>query len=145
MFYFSFIIKVLNCCRGKKFRNRVHTIEGEKAEMHPKSILSKQVGFDSPLLVYHLKLRSSSNFIHDGTLVHPLPLIFFGDNYTYNVDDSGTTISIGNDKLRFNCSRSTNLLIKELRDRLNWFLEYKINNPGIVNWNGDGPDIAILR
>lgn len=113
--------------------------------MHPKSILSATTSFDSPLLVYFLKIRSTSIFVHDATVVHPLALVFFGDRYNIQLADGGHNVVSISDRIRFKCSESTALTIKELRDRLNWFLEYKISHPGVVDWSSNGEEIAVLR
>lgn len=101
--------------------------------------------FESSLLVYFLKVHSTSVFVHDATVIHPLPLVFFGDHYNYQkVEDGHNVISIS-DRIVFRCSESTALTIKELRDRMNWFLEYKISHPGLVDWSTDGEEIKVLR
>lgn len=131
--------------RQKKTRSIFYTPEGARVEIHPKSILNSCASFESPLLVYYLKIRSSSVFVHDATVVHPLPLVFFGDHCNYQEFDGGRKVICVSDRIRFKCSESTALTIKELRDRMNWFLEYKISHPGVVDWSADGEEVKVLR
>lgn len=131
--------------RQKKHRYLFRTPEGDKVDIHPKSILSSCSRFESPLLVYFLKMRSSSIFVHDATVVHPLPLVFFGDQYNYQEIEGGHKVLSISDRIRFKCSEATALTIKELRDRLNWFMEYKISHPGVVDWSANGEEIKVLR
>lgn len=120
------------------------TPEGTRVEIHPKSVLSSCPRFESPLLVYFLKVRSTSLFVHDATMIHPLPLVFFGDHCDYHEAGGDRVVSIS-DRISFKCSESTFFTIKELRDRLNWFLEYKISHPGVVDWKSSGEEIKVLR
>ncbi|KAF5296429.1 hypothetical protein FQR65_LT01416 [Abscondita terminalis] len=127
---------------GKR-RNKPRTIDGFKVKWHPKSVLSRESHYPSHLFVYYLKLKSSSNFIHDATIIYPLPLVFFGDKYEF--DSMTSTIDLAQRQLRFKSSESTSAIVKKIRDRLNWFLEYKISNPGVVDWTSGNEEIVILR
>lgn len=113
-------------------------------EFHPKSILLKVKNFDSKILVYHLLLKSSQNFVHDATVVHPLPVVFFGDKFQHKVENGKSFILIS-DKMKFKCTESTTAVIKELREKLNWFLEHKIAHPGIVDWKTNNQEIKLLE
>ncbi|XP_044272686.1 ATP-dependent DNA/RNA helicase DHX36 [Tribolium madens] len=114
----------------------VKTPDMKRLKLHPKSILSSCKYFDTNILVYYRKMKSKSDFIHDASLIHPLPVIFFGDKFNQICEDGRIMISI-NQNLRFKCTESTASIIKDLRDRFNWFLEYKISHPGPVIWGGD--------
>lgn len=127
---------------GKR-RKFPRTMAGYRVNWHPKSVLSKELHFPSPLFVYYLKLKSTSNFVHDATIVHPLPLVFFGDKYEY--DSTNSLIGLADKQLCFKCSQKTNTIIKEIRDKLNWFLEYKVSNPGVVDWTSSKEEITVLR
>lgn len=130
-------------CRGK--RGKAHIVEThEKVEFHPKSSLAGRPLMKSPLFVYFLKLKSLKNYVHDATLIFPFPVIFFGDNFKYNEGEDYSTISIGCNQLNFKCSSKTYEMIKKLRDQLNWFLEYKVSNPGVVNW-GSEEETSVLK
>lgn len=116
----------------------------KNSKLHLKSVLHGVKSYDSPLLVYWERIKSSSDFIHDASLVHPLPVIFFGDKFQHSVIDGENVICIGNELL-FNAQESTAHVIQQLRTKLNWFLGYKISHPGVVNWNEDNDEIRILR
>lgn len=77
-------------------------------------------------------------------MVHPLPLVFFGDEIIIEKHDHNTIISLS-DMLRFKCSEETALLIKELRKQLDNLLKYKISHPGVIDWMAESTEIAILR
>ncbi|KAJ3647260.1 hypothetical protein Zmor_024787 [Zophobas morio] len=115
---------------GKK---PVWTPTMQKLNIHPKSILAECRYFDTNILVYYRKVYSNSDYIHDCSLIHPLPVIFFGDNFQGMYEEGRHMITI-NENLKFVCTESTTSIIKELRDRFNWFLEYKISHPGPVIW-----------
>lgn len=108
----------------------------DKLSFHPKSVLYECKYFETNILVYYRKVKSHSDNIHDASLIHPLPVIFFGDRYSQSNEDNYYMISI-NQNLKFKCTESTALIIKELRDRFNWFLEYKISHPGPIIWGRD--------
>ncbi|KAJ8977681.1 hypothetical protein NQ317_018886 [Molorchus minor] len=75
-------------------------------------------------------------------MVHPLPIIFFGDQYEYCQKDRVITIA---NAVAFKASEDTSKIIQELRDRMNWFFEYKITHPGIIDWEERSEHISILR
>ncbi|KAG5876732.1 hypothetical protein JTB14_000310 [Gonioctena quinquepunctata] len=136
--------------RGGKSENRFKSFSSmdditKRFKFHPKSVLSKAKTFPSPLVVYYRRLKSSSDFIHDATMVHPLPIIFFGDKFDYTRENESDIISI-NESLTFKAEgENTVSIIREMRDRLNWFLEHKITHPGSVDWNERSNEINLLR
>ncbi|CAH0564481.1 unnamed protein product [Brassicogethes aeneus] len=136
-----------NVCFYKRTKKRglLRSLEYEKLEFHPKSVLSRERDFESPLFVYYLRMKSSSDFIHDGTMVYPLPLVFFGDQFDASKQvNNGKVITINN-ALSFRCGNSTAAIIGDLRDKLNWFLEHKICHPGFIDWRKNGEEIPMLR
>ncbi|XP_022916424.2 ATP-dependent DNA/RNA helicase DHX36-like [Onthophagus taurus] len=130
--------------KQKKFKSIFYTLTHQKLELHPKSILSKERSFDSPLLVYYHRLKSSSDFIYDATIAQPLPCIFFGDRLSKCLENGVNTIVVA-EKLKFKCSETTMEIILELRNCLSLFLERKISNPGFVDWNKENTDIKMLE
>lgn len=98
--------------------------------------------FEHSLFTYYLRLKSSSDFIHDATMISSLPVIFFGDDFKHDVEKE--TIFI-NEKLKFTCSENTGSTIMKLRERLNWFLAYKVAHPGPVIWEKNEEGVKILR
>ncbi|GJQ80024.1 hypothetical protein Trydic_g5004 [Trypoxylus dichotomus] len=129
--------------KAKKLRNVLYTTNLKRVTLHKKSVLAREPLYESPFFVYYVRLRSSCDFIHDATMVHPLPLIFFGDRYAQRMDRGLCSISVDH-YLTFRCSQSTMFLISNLKQQMNWFLEYKISNPGLVDWTMDTPEIRIL-
>ncbi|KAK9701941.1 DEAD/DEAH box helicase [Popillia japonica] len=127
----------------KNLRNFLYTPDYKRVQLHKKSVLVNEGVYESPFLVYFLRLKSSSDYIHDATMVHPLPLIFFGDQYAQHNDNGVTSISV-NRCLKFKCSEATMTLISDLKKQMDWFLEYKISNPGLVDWTADTPDVKVL-
>lgn len=84
-FHAMFII-YFDVCR-KNIRGRkvmLRSVSGEKMNMHPKSVLMHTECFPSPLVMYHIRQKSTSLYIHDGTVVFPLSLVFFGDQFRYD-------------------------------------------------------------
>ncbi|KAF7262750.1 hypothetical protein GWI33_004148 [Rhynchophorus ferrugineus] len=122
---------------------KLRSVTHEIMEFHPKSILHRLECVSSPLVMYHHRLRSSKLFIHEGTIVYPLPLVFFGDNFEImNTDFTGVSI---NGTMRFLSSESTASIVSKLRYRLSEILEYKVSNPGYIDWTKDTTELKILR
>ncbi|XP_050513088.1 ATP-dependent DNA/RNA helicase DHX36-like isoform X1 [Diabrotica virgifera virgifera] len=113
-------------------------------EFHLKSILTVNQPFPSPLIVYYSKLKTSKEYIHDATMIYPLPLIFFGDQYKALTESNNFFITVSN-YLRFSSNVFTYQLITELRNKMNWFLEYKITSPGVVDWTNPSDNLNILQ
>jgi ATP-dependent RNA helicase DHX36 len=124
-------------------RAPIWTPNMQKLQLHPKSVLAECKYFDSNILVYYRKIYSNSYFIHDASLIHALPVVFFGDKFHRFYEGDNNMISI-NQNLKFKCTESTALIIKELRDRFNWFLEYKISHPGPIIW-GKNDETKVLE
>lgn len=116
----------------------------KKLEFHPKSVLKTVAYFDRPLVVYYSAVKSTGEFVHDATVIHPLPLVFFGDHFTRWQEGDKYYITIGT-YLKFLVSMDSAGIMHELRNRMNWFLEYKISHPGPVSWDTPSNGIDILR
>lgn len=140
--YFLFKIVFLISRRGKP---PIWTPDNKKLAIHPKSVLSNEKYFRSNILVYYRKVKSTSDYIHDASLIHPLPVIFFGDHFTQVEENGHNMIVINKNKLKFQCTESTGNIIKDLRDRFEWFLEHKISHPGPVLWSSENDEIRILE
>jgi len=123
---------------------KLRTPEDGNVCIHPRSINEKEPEFESPFLLYHLKLKSTSIYLHDTTMVYPLPLLFFGQGVDVCMEDGLETIAVDK-SIRFKCQESTANLVKELRTRLDQLLEYKISHPGSLNWNCYSTEGAVLR
>lgn len=97
----------------KKGKTKVFlsTIEDGNVEIHPKSVNGLAVDFESRFLIYHLKLKSLKIYLHDTSMIHPLPLLFFGHNLDMYNEKGKTIIELSN-LIRFAVSSSTASLIK---------------------------------
>nr|CAD7460824.1 unnamed protein product [Timema tahoe] len=123
---------------------RLSTPEDGRVELHPKSINEKMSDFESRFLLYHLKLKSTAIFLHDTTMVYPLPLLFFGEGVDY-YEENGTEFIAVNNSIRFRCRKSTSSLVKDLRNRLDGLLEHKVTHPGVIDWSRTSEEGALLR
>nr|XP_023023039.1 LOW QUALITY PROTEIN: ATP-dependent RNA helicase DHX36-like [Leptinotarsa decemlineata] len=118
---------------------------GQSCKFHPKSVLSRTRSFSFPLVVYYKKMKSTCDFIYDATMVHPLPILFFGDRYIHSEANGKHIVSVNN-MVRFTAdSERTVSIIRDLRDRLFWFLEHKITHPGSVNWTSSSDELNVLK
>lgn len=118
-------------CKSGKFV-KIHGEEcGRNIRFHRKSILCNYKSFESPLITYHTRIKSTDDYIHDATLVHPLAVIFFGDRYRHVMPlQEGLPHVIGiSMRMIFKCSESTANVIKQLRERLNAYLQRAILEP----------------
>lgn len=75
-----------------KFSNKhgilvtVRTPEDGNVKLHPSSVNVNEKYFRSNFLVYHLKMRTTSKFLYDSTMVQPLAIVFFGDQLEVKED-----------------------------------------------------------
>ncbi|GLH02658.1 Uncharacterized protein GBIM_08628 [Gryllus bimaculatus] len=139
------IIRSVKKIRNGMVRMKIITPEDGRVQIHPRSINERQTHFESPFLVYHTKLKSTSINLHDTTMVHPMPLLFFGQ-YFWPEKEKGDyyTIKISN-AIQFRCRSRTTEIIQELRERMVKLLEYKISHPGTIDWSHDAKEGALLR
>lgn len=122
---------------------KFYTLDKKLVDIHPKSVIMRNDHFESPFLVYYKKMRSTSDFVHDASVVYTLPLIFFGDRFKVVWENDVPYMSI-NDSLKFKTNEPTLAIIKELRRRLNVFLERKACQPVPVDWDNE-EEICVLR
>lgn len=132
--------------RNKKFGNkRFINVNNEDISLNIQSILNRYTRFESPLFVYYKRMKNGrTDYIYDASMIFPLPLVFFGDRFEYIEENNFSFISI-NDRFKFKCSQSTSSAIQEMRNKLNWLLEYKISNPGYIDWVNNGEETLILQ
>lgn len=93
---------------------KLTTPEDGRVCIHPRSINEKETEFESPFLLYHLKLKSTSIYLHDTTMVYPLPLLFFGQGVDVCIKDGLEMIAVDS-SIRFKCQESTANLVKVSR------------------------------
>lgn len=81
-------------------------------DIHPKSVNAGDCFFESPLLLYHTKLKTSCIFLHDTTMVYPFPVVLFANNLKITGEKTDhVTLSL-NSQIHFTCSARTANLIK---------------------------------
>lgn len=96
---------------GRKITKFV-TAEDGKVEIHPKSVNSSDCYYESPLLLYHTKLKTTSIYLHDTTMVNPFPVVLFAKKLTVTGEKSSVVTFCLNPQINFNCSSNTAFLIK---------------------------------
>jgi len=110
--------------------------EREKCVVHPMSLNVRQqdnFASDQGWLLFHKKVQTSQIFLHDSTLVGPIPLILFGGEFQVDVEKSKsaksrTRIAIG--RLRFKTKTdATTALLRALRKELDRLLLLKVADP----------------
>lgn len=131
--------------KGKYPNNILKTIDNETIYLHPQTVLMNHCYFESHLFVYFKRLKCGKDYVFDASMIHPLPLVFFGDKFTIIKESHKLNFISINGRMKFRCSESTSSIIKELRDKLNLFLKYKVSHPGYVNWNEDNDERNILK
>uniref|UniRef100_A0A182Q0B5 ATP-dependent RNA helicase DHX36 n=1 Tax=Anopheles farauti TaxID=69004 RepID=A0A182Q0B5_9DIPT len=118
------------------------SIQGQgRAEIHPGSVNGNRGVFSSNFIVYYDMQKISSLTIFDTTVVNPFPLLFFGDNHVETEGDHELISIAGHYCLK--CDKETYLLIQDLRERFNLFLQKQICEPSPVDW--DSQDGEMLR
>jgi ATP-dependent RNA helicase DHX36 len=114
--------------KGPKRPPQLQTRQERKVEFHLKSVNSKRRSFTGRFFVYNTKIKSSSVFIHDSTLVPPFPLLFFGGLIS-STRDAGQELICVDEWIQFRASNHITETVKELRCELDRLLQFKIENP----------------
>ncbi|XP_046674057.1 ATP-dependent DNA/RNA helicase DHX36-like isoform X2 [Homalodisca vitripennis] len=138
------IVKNVKKTKKGDIRQKIFTPEDGPVSLHIRSINSNEPFFEGRFLVYHLKMKTSKVFLHDTTMVFALALIFFGHNFELFKENGMVVIELS-PKIRFTCATSTALLVKELRQRLDQLLEYKVAHPGVTDWDQSSDEGKLLR
>ncbi|KAM7399204.1 hypothetical protein PAMP_018490 [Pampus punctatissimus] len=121
---------------------RVYTQADGKVCIHPKSVNYEETEFNYTWLIYHLKMRTTSIFLYDCTVVSPFSLLFFGGDVTIQKDDDQETIAV-DQWIVFRSPARIAHLVKSLKKELDSLLEEKIRNPAPVDWqNRQSKDCA---
>lgn len=118
-------------CKNGRMVKMLTEESGSNLKFHMKSIMQRIKVFESPIIVYHTRIKSTSDYLHDGTIVHPLPVIFFGDRYRHiqPIKEELPHVIAISTRMVFKCSESTANVIQQLRDRLNAYLRRAILEP----------------
>ncbi|CAG9773153.1 unnamed protein product [Ceutorhynchus assimilis] len=64
------------------------SITNETMKFHMKSVLCQMPSYPSNLLVYHNRIKTASLCVHDATIIFPLPIVFFGDQFKIHNDEN---------------------------------------------------------
>ncbi|XP_067658933.1 ATP-dependent DNA/RNA helicase DHX36-like [Haliotis asinina] len=122
----------------------LYTRHEGKADVHPKSVNSRENFFESKWMVFYHKLKTTKVYVHDCTMVSPYPLLFFGGDIGSGKDGDQDTVSV-DDWIVFKASPTTAQLVKDLRRELDKLLEHKITHPGPTSWNEAEKEGALMR
>lgn len=109
--FFILILSSKVKANGRKISKFV-TAEDGKVEVHPKSVNSTDSYFESPLLLYHTKLKTSSIFLHDTTMVYPFPVVLFAKSFKITGEKSDHVTFSLNSLVNFTCSSRTACFLK---------------------------------
>jgi len=95
----------------RKEKKLLKTATDWKVSLHPKSVNNFPSDFESPLFTYHLKMKSATVYLHDTTMVYPMPLLFFGSRLTNSPDPQSEHSVLKMDHFEFRCSNQTAQLL----------------------------------
>jgi ATP-dependent RNA helicase DHX36 len=96
---------------GRKLSKFV-TAEDGKVEIHPKSVNSIDNYYISTLLLYRTKLKTTSIYLHDTTMVYPFPVVFFAKSFKVTGEKADNISFSLNSQVNFTCSAKTANFIK---------------------------------
>lgn len=103
------------------------TADGSIASIHPSSINAKAMGeFNFPLIAYLEKIKTSTIFLRDTTVVSPYTLILFAGDSRFHPEFEELSYD---GWLSFRCCASDASLLLGLRRQLDAALASKINDP----------------
>lgn len=85
--------------------------KNSKVKFHPKSVNTDETFFESKYMIYHTMVKSSAVFLHDTSLIPPLPLLFFGGDIAVRKDGDQDTIAV-DDWIVFQASHHIAVLVK---------------------------------
>lgn len=90
--------------------------------------------YESPLLLYHTKLKTTSIFLHDTTMVYPFPVVLFAKHFQITGEKTDNVTFSLNPQINFTCSsRTANLIKVNITLNINIFLILLINCVLILN------------
>merc|ERR1712025_263270 len=100
------------------------TSEDGYVHLHPSSVTSKVAHFETPYLVFHEKVKTSSVFVREVSMVPMYPMVLFGGT------GMDIVISLEEGWIKFICdTHQIAELLKEMRIELDNVLEEKISSP----------------
>lgn len=125
----------------------LRTHEDGRVYLHPKSVNAQVTSFEDNFLIYHEKMKSSSLFLYDSTMIAPFPLLFFGGDISVFEEEGHETVAV-DEFIKFKSPTRIANLVKELRVELDKLLKQKIAQPKMKLSAGTGAgrkEIALLR
>jgi len=109
---------------------KIELISFGKAAIHPKSVNSDVIQYETQWLIYHEKMKTTKLYLYDCTMISPLPLLFFGGKIKVHQANGMDTIEI-DDGIKFHSPLKYATLVKDLRKELDHLLQKKIKNPSM--------------
>ena len=102
------------------------TLDGSNVEIHPSSVASKAV-LRYPLVCYVDKIKTSSIFLREVTMVTPFQLILFGGSSMKYLPDYQEMVV--DNMIAFACTQEDATLLQHIKDGFAAALTTKINTP----------------
>lgn len=119
---------------------QVKTAEDGNVFIHPRSVNYDAQFTQSTWLCYHSKVKTSSIFLHDCSVVPPLAVLFFGGEHLQRKLDNKCKT-----RLRFKCDSSTLETTQTLNTCWENYLCKRVSNPGPTDWSSGSSDSSLLR
>jgi len=126
---------------------KLYTQEDGRVFLHPKSVNAEVTVFEDNWMIYHEKMKSSSLFLYDSTMIAPFPLLFFGGDISVFMEEGHETVAV-DEVIKFKSPTRIANLVKELRVELDKLLKQKIAQPKMKLSAGTGAgnkESALLR
>jgi hypothetical protein len=120
---------------------KVMTPEDGPVLIHPRSINYNTDFAKSTWLCYYDKVKSTSVYLHDCSVVPPLAVLFFGGEQLLGKKNG----KINSNGFRF---KWDSLALEKTQSlRLCWenYLCHRVSHPGATDWSPDSMDSALLR
>ncbi|KAL0275312.1 UNVERIFIED_CONTAM: hypothetical protein PYX00_003200 [Menopon gallinae] len=128
---------------GKNPVALLRTLDHKSVLFHMRSYCSRINEFESLYFVYHQIMKTSSVFLHDATMMQPMPLIFFGEALDSSKKKDQYYVKV-NEIIKFATNKETIDVVQELKSRLDWILESTISKPEPFDWHTNDEKTKIL-
>ncbi len=115
---------------------KVRTAEDGEVLIHPRSVNYDAQFTKSAWLCYFGKVKSTSIYLHDCSVVSPFAVSFFGGEQLLKRKDG---------KFYLKCDALTRERIQTLRVCWENYLCYRVSHPGPTDWSTESPDSALLQ
>ena len=118
---------------------RVKTAEDGDVVIHPRSVNYDAQFTKSTWLCYYDKVKSTSIYLHDCSVVSPFAVLFFGGEQLFKRKDGKIFSGLICD------SSSTRERIETLRTCWENYLCHRVSHPGLTDWSAESTDSALLH